>query len=291
MLDRIEFLISEAFASLRRNWWMTFAAITTSAVALFLLGGIGYAYLRTSTYVSRLPSKFTIEAFFKDGTAEADIKSAKQKIESMGGVKFVEWIPRDVFWKQFKAENPTSVTEGLENPLPDKLIITLTELQFTKSIADQVQDMPVIEPQGVKYLDEERRMLTDLLALLRGLGIGAGGLMLLTAGILIYNAIRLTIVSRRREIRIMQLVGATRLMIATPLLIEGLVQGVVGGLIATALLWSTQVGLQSLVETLSAFGKIEAFPIGVSAATLTVLGALYGLLCSSLAARECYRSR
>jgi cell division protein FtsX len=66
MLDRLEFVLTEAFVSLGRNRWMSFAAITTAAMALLLLGGLGYVYLQIKARADELPSKFEISAFFKD---------------------------------------------------------------------------------------------------------------------------------------------------------------------------------------------------------------------------------
>ena len=111
--------------------------------------------------------------------------------------------------------------------------------------------------------------------------------MLVTSGILIYNAIRMTVLARRREIRIMQLVGATRFMVWAPMLIEGIVQGAIGGTLAALVLWSAHSIVQAtIVKSLYAFSQMAAFPVNQAFLVLGLAGASYGLVCSMIAVRE-----
>jgi cell division protein FtsX len=71
MLDHIEFLLSEAFMAIRRNFLMSFAAISTAAVALFLLGGLGYVYMRLNTFTTEVSKKFEMKVWLKDHIDEA----------------------------------------------------------------------------------------------------------------------------------------------------------------------------------------------------------------------------
>ena len=85
MLDRFEFLVGEAMVALRRNGLMTFAAISTIAVSLFLLGGLGYAYLRIEEFARTLPSKFEMRVFLREGTNYAQITETATAIRQMPG--------------------------------------------------------------------------------------------------------------------------------------------------------------------------------------------------------------
>ncbi len=157
------------------------------------------------------------------------------------------------------------------------------------NIALQIQSHPAVEPGGVVYFDEERQMLTQVLDLVKKLGGVLGGLMLLTSGVLIYNAIRLTILSRRREIRIMQLIGATHFTIIIPLLIEGIFQGTAGGALAAGLLAFSHMSLQHLLENFTIMNHLSQFPLSESIAVLSVIGAAYGLCCSGMAVIESHK--
>lgn len=284
MFDRIEFLIGEALVALRRNRWMTFSAISTVCVALYLLGGLALAYFSLTSYAATLPGRFTIEVFLKEGTTREQISQISAQIKTLPGVESSVWISREEFWKQQKAKLPPDVTAGIENPLPDKFRIQLEEVDKADEVANAIKKVDRVEE--VAYLAQEQRVIASALRLIRTLGLTLGGLMLVTAGVLIFNAIRLTIVARRREIRIMTLVGASRPTITIPLLLEGVIQGALGGGIAALLLWSSHVGLARLIEGLDLLGRFGPFPVGAAMAWLATIGGLYGLICSFMAAKE-----
>ncbi len=285
VFDRFEFLFSEALVALRRNTWMTFSAVTTVAVALFLLGGLGYAYMGLSNFASSLPGRFEMSVFLRDGAPKEQVAEAARKVRLIPGVKSVQWIPREQAWEQLRKQMP-EVIEGMENSYPEQLKVTLNDLDLASEVASRIQMLESVERGGVRYLNDEQQLLSQALKLIRWLGFGVGGLMLLTSGVLIYNAIRLTILARRREIRIMQLVGATRLTVITPMLIEGIIQGALGGLLAGLLLWSSHISFERVISNFSVFGRVAPFPVLYVCAVLVGTGAIYGLVCSSVAVRE-----
>ncbi len=285
LFDRIEFLIGEALVALRRNVWMTFSAVTTVTVALYLLGGLGYAYFGIHRYVEKLPDQFQIRVFLIDGLGEDQIQQVQKEIEEIKGVKEAEWISKHIAWQNQQKEMP-EVTAGLDNPLPDAFRVVLSDIHQAKNAALQIQSLPAVEPGGVAYFDEERQMLTQILDLVKKLGGVLGGLMLLTSGVLIYNAIRLTILSRRREIRVMQLIGATSFTIIIPLLIEGIFQGAAGGALAAGLLAFSNISLQHMLESFTLINHLSKFPLTEAIFVLSVIGAAYGLCCSGMAVIE-----
>ncbi len=285
MLDRIEFLFSEAFTALRRNTWMSFAAVTTTCVALFLLGGLGFAYIGVNQYAAQMPNKFEMRVFLRDKTTPAQVKDIGAKVRKIKGVSNAVFVARDTAWKRMQVEMP-DVTKGIENPLPDSYNITLSDIDQAEGVAAAIKRFPEVEPDGVKYESETRELISQTLALLRFVGLTLGTLMLLTGAVLIYNAIRMTIVARRREIRIMRLVGATRLMVVTPLLIEGVVQGVIGGALASLLILGAHASLARVLENMAGFVKLGALHGSQVLGPIVLLGALYGLICSLVAVRD-----
>ncbi len=289
MLDRIEFLLGEALVSLRRNPWMSFAAITTSAMALFLLGGLAYAYSGLAGFVSSLGDRMEMKVFLKDSLPDEKAASFRDSLLRLPGVATVRYVPRDEGLKRFLAENPNIDVTGLldDNPLPNAYVVRVRQAKDFAPLAASIARKPEVEANGVKYAAAEQDFLTDALRTMPLLGMTLGGLMLLTSGVLIYNAIRLTVLARRREIRIMQLVGATRAMVWTPMLIEGVIQGAFGGALATLVLWSAHnVVQQTVVRNLTAIGTMPAFPTATALAWLIGIGAAYGFVCSFVAVRE-----
>lgn len=290
MFDRIEFILGEAFTALRRNTWMTFAAVSTVAVALFLIGGLGATYLGVARYADSLTGRFVMRVFLRDGLAQADIDQVSSRLKSMEGVRDVQWISRDAAWRTFQRDFPDMV-EGIENPFPNSFELRLQDAQAAPSLAARIRGWSEIESNGVRYLSDAQQLITEALRLIRWLGFALGGLLLATGGVLIYNAIRLTIVARRREIRIMRLVGATPFTVSAPLLVEGVVQGAIGGALASLLLWSAHLGLDRLMANVSAIASLGAFDARFWLPVLAAAGAGYGLVCSTIAVRDPRRIR
>ncbi len=286
MLDRLEFLVSEALVSFRRNGWMTVAAVGTAAVALFLIGGLGHAYVGLRGYADSLANRFTMRAFLRDGAKYEDIHATAQQMRAIPGVADVVWVPKDKAWEKWRREYP-EYTAGLENPFPDALRFRVADLDRAREVVARVEALPKVDSQeGVAFLDDERRFLAEGLRFVRWLGFALGGLGLLTAGILIYNAIRLTVLARRREIRVMQLVGASHSTVQVPFLIEGALQGTLGGALAAALLYSAHLGLARITTDYSALGQLGPFPIWTALPALAAAGAVFGAACSALAVRS-----
>lgn len=283
MLDRLSFVIGEAMVALRRNGFMTFAAVSTVAVSLFLLGALGYSYIRAVEYARSIPGKFDMRVFLVPGTTPKVISETAAKVRLIPGVATVSWIPRDKAWEKEKRDDPAN-TMGLDNPYPDGLKVTIKSLKVGDSVAQQLRAMPVVDPDpGVIYLKEEQHLIDDGLQIMRWLGLVIASLLFVTAGVLIFNAIKLTITHRRREIRIMQLVGASQFTVQCPFLIEGVMQGLLGGCVAAWMLYGAQNVFQNFLMTLSTKTHLAPFPGFQATMIMGAIGGAYGLLCSWLA--------
>jgi len=289
MLDRVEFLVGEALVSLRRNTWMTFAAITTAGMALFLLGGLALVTIGFSNFVTGLSKRVEMRVFLKESVTETSAKGLQDKILKIPGVSSVRFVPKALGLKEFLDQNPSIDIKGLEidNPLPDAYEVTVKDMKVFEEVASKVQSLPEVEKDGVNYPKAEQSFMADAMKTLPWLGAILGTAMLVTSGILIYNAIRMTVLARRREIRIMQLVGATRFTVWAPMLIEGMVQGFLGGILAACVLWATSSLVQlTVVRNMDAFGRVQPFPVQQTLLVLGIAGAAYGLVCSMIAVRE-----
>ncbi len=288
MFDRIGFVIGEAFVALRRNFAMTFAAVTTGAVALLLLGILAFGYKVADDYSRTVPAMFDMRVFLRDGTGFPEIRATADEIRHIKGVSEVSWIPRAKAWAKLQKEQP-EFTQGIENPFPDQFKVVLSDLHGGERIATQIQALPMVREEGVNYLREEQRVALAALQTFRLLGPALVALLLVATGILIYNTIRLTVISRRVEIRIMQLVGASRFVVRFPFLIEGVAQGVAaGGCAGLLLLLADRVVASQLAQQNIQFA---AFPTTQAICLMIAAGAGYGLLCSFVAVRVPLRYR
>lgn len=285
LFDRVELCLSEALQALRRHPLMTFAAITTIAVALFLAGGLGYAYSRLDVYAKTIPDRFEMRVFLRDEAGMPEITRVAKQMREIPGVSKVEWIPKDKMWEKTKKEYPPQITEGLENPLPQSFKVRVDDLSLSDGVVDQIKKLPEVRPgeAGVQYLKQEQEMINRGLQLIRWIGTVAGGLLSLTGGILIYNAIRLSIVFRRLDIRVMKLVGASRWIINIPFYIEGATQGLIGGVLATFMVKACNDAMLQFVQSINFVAVPPAFPLKDLLTILGGCGIAYGIVCTAIA--------
>jgi cell division transport system permease protein len=263
---------------------MTYAAVATIALTLFLFGSVGYGYYHLNQFSDSLTGKFEMRAYMVDGVKPVQISAAAKAMREIDGVQTVNWIPRDKAWKRYREQFRPEVTEGLENPLPEGFKVILNDLQKADRVAEKIREIPNIDPErGVEYLRDEQRLVEQFRSFLRWLALGLGSLLLLTSGILIYNAVRLAAFSRRREARVMSLVGASRFSIRVPYLIEGAIYGVLGGFLATAMLLGGQRAIDNRLVEATSIGALPAFPLLPALGILSAAGVIYGVICSYIA--------
>lgn len=120
---------------------MTFAAITTSAVALFLLGGLAYVYLRVNAVAGDVSGKFEMKSLVRENVTTDQVKQMAKELRAIDGVKEACCILREHEWARTRKEMPEA-TEGLENPLPHSFKLILRSLSEAASVASRVQALP-----------------------------------------------------------------------------------------------------------------------------------------------------
>lgn len=291
MFDRVGFWLSECWASFRKNGLLSFASVATVAVSMFLIGGLGYAYWRVSAYAETVPSMFDMRVHLKDGTSTDQISETARRIRRIPGVKSAVWLPRDRMWDLERRKNPAIA--DVPNPLPDALKVVLDDLNSSERVATAIKSLPSVrdDDYGVVYLGNEQRFASDGLRMIRSIGIGAGALLLLAAGLLIFVTVKLTVHARRLELRVMRLVGASGFTIRSPFYVEGLVYGAIGGALACLLLRGVAESASRFLAGFQSFGSLPTFPLGTGLWMLTCTGAAFGLICAIAAVRIPHRFR
>jgi len=277
MFDRLEFVVSEAFVSMRRNSLLTLAAVITVSISLLLIGSFGYLYFRVDSYSKTVPNQFQMRVFLHDNVGSKTVDMLAEQLRQEPGIANVELIPKALAWAKMKAEQP-DIASDLTNPLPDAFNIKFANLKYANSAAIKIRTWPEVDK--VIYQTEELKVLQQGLGLLRYIGY-LGLLLFLIGGIIIFNAIQFTIVARRVEIRIMQLVGASLPTIRAPFVIEGLIQGALGGVFASWMMLAINAGVSHYTGTLGL--TVPAFPYWSVAFWLVILGGILGATCSTVA--------
>lgn len=283
MIDRLFFILGEAKVSLQRNLGMVFLSILTTAVCLYVLGGLGLVYLGLQRGAKEMTGALEMRVYLREETTRESVSALLKEVRSMPGVDKAVLIPKEKAWEKFSAENP-QIAKDIENPYPDGLKIILNDLSQGETIAQTMRARPEVEPEnGVNYLKKEQNLLEQAMKLLRWVGATAGGMLLLVAGVLIFTVTRLAAMSRRLEIRIMRLVGAGYGTMYLPMVIEGKVQGVLGGALAAGLLHLTYRQIGQVIASYESIPPLPAFPAQPVYLWTIVAGAIYGVLCSLLA--------
>jgi cell division transport system permease protein len=283
MLDRLLFILSEAGVSLKRNFGMVILSVLTTAVCLYVLGGLGLLYLGIQKGAQGMTGALEMRVYLKEGTTRDQVTTMLKDVRAIPGVEKALLIPKENAWAKFSKENP-EIAKDIDNPYPDGLKIILNDLSRGDSLAAEMRARPETEPEnGVNYLKKEQTLLEQALKLLRWVGATAGGMLLLVAGVLIFTVTRLAAMSRRIEIRIMRLVGAGYSTMYLPMVIEGKVQGVLGGLLAASLLQLTYRQVSHVVASYASIPPLPPFPLQPVYLWMVIAGASYGITCSCLA--------
>jgi cell division transport system permease protein len=244
---RAQFVFHEVWIGLRRNLTMTIALVVVVAISLSLLG-TGLLFVKQvqetrNFWQGRVQlSVYLCTAFSsspqctRNGPAtESEKQTIQQTLQRMSQVANVTYVPQTLAYQQFKAELPSMVSSVTPNEIPDSFQIRLKNTQADAVVvAESVNGQP-----GVDQIVDDSSILNRFYGLLNGARdavVVIAIILVIAAILLVANTIRLSAFNRRRETSIMRLVGASNFYIQLPFLVEGVIAGVSGWLVATALL-------------------------------------------------------
>ena len=289
-LQTSEYFIQEVFRSLRRNNWMSFASIGTVAVSLFVLGVFLLLVLNMNRMASALESQVQISVYLEDELSADDRRDIASDIEALQGIESIRYISKD----EAKARLEDRLGDqkylldalGDKNPLPDSFEVVVKSPDLVETAATAIARM-----DGVEEAKYGQDVIEHLFAITRLIRIFGLVLMVLLAGatlFIISNTIRLTVFARRKEIAIMKYVGATDWFIRWPFLLEGMVLGFVGGVIAAVALRSFYAAMAAkITDTLTFFPLMPQYPsMNYITVALLLTGMAIGALGSALSLKR-----
>lgn len=239
-LRTTEYFVREVCISIKRNNWMSFASISTVAVSLFVLGMFLIIVLNMNRMASMLESQVQINVYLDDKLKGSEIDDLEDDLKKMQGIESVQYVSREdaIVRLRERLGDQKYLLDALgdKNPLPNAFEVTVKQPTMVETAAKAIEKFGGVE--SVKYGQDVVEHLFDMTRLVRIFGFT---LMLLLAGatlFIISNTIRLTVFARRKEIAIMKYVGATDWFIRWPFLLEGVVLGFFGGVLASVALRS-----------------------------------------------------
>ncbi len=240
---RLWFIIKEGLAGFKRAPLATLITILTVALTLVLLGIFILIVTNLSSVFQRTYHQVKLEVFLTPAITSEERQQLERDIADLPEVAAVTYISPQAALQAFEATFGSDLIAVLdENPLPPSLEVTLKpdikDIRVIDHLVTVVQKM-----NGVDNVFYQREIIHFLLYYYRiGLILAAvvGIVFVFITIILIFNTIRLTIHGRRHIIEIMQLVGATNFFIKGPFLVEGILQGIIGSLLAGGFIWALQ---------------------------------------------------
>lgn len=266
------YYIREALKSLRRNNWMVLASVGTVAVSLIIVGLSLITVMNTNYLAARLESNIEIIAFVKTGVSDDDALALKSQIQSIPGVAKAQFVTKDQAMMEFRKQlgDQQNMVDALggSNPLPNLYKITTVSPQDVEKVANKLQAL-----QETDKVDYGKGVVEKLFAItkwVRVIGVSFIVLLGLAAVFLIATTIRLTVFARRREIQIMKILGATNWFIRWPFLMEGMVIGFIGALIAVLIVDTSYL---AVTDYITRELKFDMFALQTNAHFLVILGA------------------
>ena len=211
-------------------------------VALFLL-----IFVNLESAAENWSERVQVTVYFDNELTGQEQSAFRDKIAALSGVSRVSYVSRDEALKRFKGRlrGQETLLEGVRPEiLPTSFEIALKrayrETDFVEGFVTKLKQIPGITE--VQYGEEWVRRFNSFLNFMRLLGALLGGFLVIAVIFIVSNTIKLTIYSRRDELEVMSLVGATRFFISAPFLLEGLIQGLAGSLLSLALLYGLYEG-------------------------------------------------
>jgi cell division transport system permease protein len=220
---------------MRRNPWLSVASVITVMVSLVILGYSIFFLANASNMARSFESELEIATFVQMSATPEEVQALQSKIQAMQGVESVTWVTKEQALEDFGKtmggqEKDILADLGGTNPFPDKLTVKAADPQNVIALAESVEALPGVE--RVRYGQNFVEQLLKFTQWLRWIGFGVVAAFGAAAVVLISINVKMNVFSRRREIQIMKLVGASNSFIRWPFLIEGLALGLVGGALA-----------------------------------------------------------
>jgi cell division transport system permease protein len=283
---KIKFFLGEVARNFTRNAAMQATAIGTVAVTIVLLGLFLYARAGLAHFGNELMSHITVSVYVKQDATQAQEDALRIAFAKDLRIQSTEFVSKRQGLKELAARmrGQVDVSSYLtENPLPDKFRVQVRDPALVPAVAASIKKLPGV--QSVDYGQDVVQRLLQLGAVARRAGIALIVLFVLVAGIIISNTIRLTVFARRREISIMQLVGATNMYIRMPFICEGLIDGALGSALALGVLAIAKATLMPKLALALPWLQLGSAQIDMSSLVLQLfgVGAAVGVVASWIA--------
>ncbi|MDH3964361.1 MAG: permease-like cell division protein FtsX, partial [Deltaproteobacteria bacterium] len=231
------YFLRKALENIWTNPFLSLVTLSTIAISMLILGLFSLIYLNVQQSLHQMGGELQITAYLQETISSEQAEVLRSKVADWPEVEGITYISKEQALARFRSQlrEYAGILEGLkENPLPASLELTLMP-QYGRSGNIKELSTRLGRLSGVAEVQYGRKWMAKLrvfVEVMKLVGITVGGLLLIATIFVISNTIKLTFYSRREELEIMRLVGATDFFIKAPFLIEGLLHGLGGALLA-----------------------------------------------------------
>ena len=286
-MSRFRLLFSEAWSSITANISTTFAATMTVLIGMFLLGlfiALGTWVLSWSDHIKR---ELQVKVYFATTATDEQEAAVGQALKKLPHVKVVTFMSKERAFAQQSRQYPDLYKNVTSNPLPDAWIVTPITGDDTPELGRRIKAAGYPGVDDVNWGSGTARRVLTIAEVIWIAFLVAVVLLVIASTLLIANTIRLSIFARRREIEVMKLVGATNWFVRGPFMLEGLLCGLGGAIMAVVLLViGKEVALPALLPHIGGGSDVHALPFALNAMALIVAGLLLGAAGSGLTMRR-----
>jgi cell division transport system permease protein len=284
----LQYVIKETSTNLKRNFFITMAAVLVVVVSMYLVGAVFVASFAVDRALTLQTKKVEVAVFLKRDVTAEEKDSIQRDLLAMTEVASVTYESKQQAYETFKKlfrDEPDIVQNTTADALPESFRVKLKDPNEFTVVRDRLEGRP-----GIDQIQDERRFLQRLLAVVRDvkvLGFALVVLLIIAAGVLIATTIRMALFARRREIAIMKLVGATNWFIRVPFMLEGMVQGIIGAVAAMLLLMLSRPFYTNLLKSFKFLNlSVTYTEILWNSAIVLVFGIVIGAIGSLLGLRR-----
>jgi len=276
---RPAFFLREALRALQRNAAPSLAATVTVLLTALVLGIFIPIVQATTGTANEVRDRVLVDVYVANNATDSEVAALEDELAATQNVERVEFISKEEALEKEREQNPEAYDLLGRNPLPDLFRLYPDDPDQVSAIADRLNSQNLAAVDDVRNREDDTDKILEATGFVKALTAMLAALLILASIALVANTIRLSIFARRREVEVMKLVGATNWFIRWPFVIEGLIVGAMGGILAVLLL---TIAKETFVDPLSDRFALIAAPDTIDFPLLIVLLLISCMVVSAL---------
>ena len=288
---RTKIFVGEAVRSIGANLSTTVAATMTVLIGMFLLGLFIALFSWVNSWTDHVREDVQVRIFLQDSTTEAQRNALHTELAGFPETGRIDYVSREEAWESMKQKYPELTENSPSNPLPASFEVMPNDANQVGALAARLDPLPP-GVESFTYGEKKTERIVSVTNVIKYIFLLGSIILLIASTILIANTIRLSIFSRRREIEVMKLVGASNWFVRGPFMLEGLICGLIGAIAAVILLLLAREFALPVIEGRSdAFSEddVHALAFPVVAVILVAISLVVGAAGSGITLRRFLR--